>query len=336
MLRNKAYLGTLVWNKKRYDMKVKTKDGHGKGYRYVNNDASKIVETPNAHEAIISQKEFDEVQRRLAKNRTNSVVRFKNNIYHLSGVLRCHACGMTYRGKMATTNHRLGTKQAWYHCSSEGQYYYKKCHNKAVSAEAINAQVWEIIDIISQNVHVLEELGDAIKCSIEEPEECYREQLENMEELLGKNLVKQKEFYEVFKEDKINVDIYKEKAEILRNEEKKLRTDIKLAQLKILDKRNSINVMKETQDFLLSLKKNSGEESLDYNIKTFMRIIFKNIYISDQKIVMPKLEINQPWKFCWEEGVKWTKPTKNSQKSFKTAQRLPTDALSYWRPTAVK
>ena len=86
ILKNKVYLGILIWNRKHYDTKDKTKSGEGKGYRYVKNDPSKVIETPGAHEAIISQKEFDEVQRLLQRNRTTSVVRFKNNIYHLTGV----------------------------------------------------------------------------------------------------------------------------------------------------------------------------------------------------------------------------------------------------------
>ena len=37
----------------------------------------------------------------------------------------------------------------------------------------------------------------------------------------------------------------------------------------------------------------------------FMRIIFKAIYIQNQEIV--KVEINQPWKMCYEEGMKCPK-----------------------------
>ena len=91
----------------------------------------------------------------------------------------------------------------------------------------------------------------------------------------------------------------------MRNEEKKLRQDVKAIQLKILEKRNSINLVKATQDFLLKLRSNPNTQQMDYLIKTFMRIIFKGIYIQNQEIV--KVEINQPWKMCYEEGLKWLK-----------------------------
>lgn len=69
------------------------KNGEGKGYKYVNNDPSKIIEVPNTHEAIITQNEFDEARALLKRNRTNGVVRFRNNVYHLSGILKCNECG---------------------------------------------------------------------------------------------------------------------------------------------------------------------------------------------------------------------------------------------------
>jgi len=171
-----------------------------------------------------------------------------------------------------------------------------------VTADTINKQVWDIIDTISKNIHVIEGLGDFIKLSAAEPEHCYIEELETKEKNLGKNLEKQKALYEVFSEDKINIDIYKDKAELLRNEEKKFRQDVKVIQLKILEKRNSVDIEKEARDFLLRLKTNPTGKQMDYLVKTFMRIVFKAIYIQNQEIV--KLDINQPWKMCYEEGLK--------------------------------
>lgn len=329
ILKNKVYLGTLIWNRKHYDTKEKTHDGEGKGYKYVKNDPSKIIEVPNAHEAIIPQKEFDEVQRLLQRNRSNSVIRFKNNIYHLTGVLRCNECGRGYRGHMSTVNHRTKEKREWYHCSSKGSYYIK-CNNKSVTADAINGQVWDIVDIICQNLSVLEGLGDIVKLTASEPEKCYIEQLEEKEKLLNRNLEKQKGLYEVYSEDKINIDIYKERAELLRNEEKKLKSDIKAIQLMIIEKRNSANLIQLTQDFLLRLKNTSPTQQSDFVIKSFMRLIFKNIFIANQEIV--KIEINEPWKMCYEEGLKWL----TQEKTEKEQKRARRSYVSFCVPSDVK
>ena len=179
---------------------------------------------------------------------------------------------------------------------------YVKCNNKYVKADVINKQVWDIIDTISKNLHVIEELSDVIKLTATEPEQKSIEDLEAKEKELSRNLEKQKGLYEVFSEDKINIDIYKDRAELLRNEEKRFRQDVKAIQLKILEKRNSVNLVKATQDFLLCLRSNPNTEKMDYLIKTFMRIIFKGIYIQNTEIV--KVDINEPWKMCYDEALK--------------------------------
>jgi len=161
-------------------------------------------------------------------------------------------------------------------------------------------------------LHVIEELSDVIKLTATEPEQKSIEDLEAKEKDLSKNLEKQKGLYEVFSEDKINIDIYKDRAELLRNEEKRFRQDVKSIQLKILEKRNSVNLVKATQDFLLCLRSNPNTEKMDYLVKTFMRIIFKGIYIQNTEIV--KVDINEPWKMCYEEGLKWQKKSETTTK----------------------
>jgi len=330
ILQNKVYLGTLLWNKRRYEKKEKTKDGHGKGYKYVNNDPSAIIEVPNAHKPIIKLKDFEAAQKLLKRNRKNSVIKFKNNVYHLSGVLRCNECGKTYRGYMAVTNHRTQEKKQWYRCSSVGTHYLK-CNAKSIVAEDIDRQVWGVLDTICQNLHVLEEFEDFVKISAFNPEEGLIKELEEKEETVHKNIKKQKTLYEVFSEDKINTSVYKEKAELLSNEEKRLKSEIKLIQIKILDSQNSIDIIKDTQDFLLRLNKVKTKEDSDYAIKTFMRTIFKSIHIQNKEIV--KIDINYPWKLCYEEGVKCLNQLKTNKKETKKASR---EKVYYWSPTAVR
>ncbi|OPY88347.1 MAG: DNA-invertase hin [Smithella sp. PtaU1.Bin162] len=333
ILKNKVYLGMIVWNRKRYEKKEKTKGGEGKGYKYVKNDPSKVLEIKNTHEPIITEQEFNAVQKLLDRNRNKGIVRFRNTIYYLSGVLKCNECGRTYRGHMAKVNHRTGEKRAWYHCSSK-EAYYMKCSNKSVTADSVNEQVWDIIDVIHKNIDVLEEMEDVIKLSVEEPEECFIAELEEKQKLLSKNIEKQKGLYEVYSEDKINIEIYKERAGRLSNEEKKLKSDIKTIQLKILEKRNSVNVVKETQDFLVKLRSMPKDEHSDFVIKSFMRIIFKGIYIHNQEVV--KVELNQPWKLCYDEGLKWIKQAENNEKTAKTEKKIRRSYVSFCVHSDVK
>lgn len=101
--------------------------------------------------------------------------------------------------------------------------------------------------------------------------------------------------------------------------------------ISILDKRNSADLTKATQDFLIGLKNTSHNEQSDYAIKTFMRIIFKSIHIYNQEIV--RVELNQPWKMCYEQGEKWLKQEKTGQKAQKTTQKTKRSYVSYCAPS---
>ena len=138
----------------------------------------------------------------------------------------------------------------------------------------------------------------------------------------------------MFSQDSINLEIYKDRAELLRNEEKKLRQDIRGVQLKILDKRNSINLNRATQDFLLHLRKNSDNSQMDFLVKTFMRIIFKAVYIQNQEIVT--FELNEPWQTCYDEGIKWNNTSKIPQQTTTPSGIHHANSACYWRPTDVR
>ena len=331
ILRSKVYLGSLVWNRRRYNTKEKTKNGFGKGYKYVNNAPTQVIEVQNTHEPIITQKEYDEVQVLLSRNRTNAVVKFRNSIYHLSGILKCNECGGNYRGVMVISNRRIGKKRAWYRCSSVGIKHIN-CNNKSVTADEIEKQAWDIIDVIRKNVHVLEGLTDAIKLNASEPEKVYVDQLTEKEDLLKKNIDKQKGLYELFSEDKINLELYKDKADALRQEEKRLKQDIRDVQIKIIDRRNSMNIVRAVQDFLLRLRAEpADDEGRSFLMKTFMRIIFKEIKIQDREIV--KFELNEPWKMCYEEGTKWMQMREIEQTPTETESE---NSVCFWLRTDVK
>jgi len=300
ILKNKVYLGTLVWNRKHYSKKLKTKSS--KRYRYLLNDPSEVIEVPNTHEAIITQKEFDMAQAKRARNRTTNVIRFKDNIYHLSGVLFCKKCNLPYRGHMLSRNSVTHEKRAWYRCSSIN-YLDRECDNKAVTANALEYQVWEILEVVANNIRVLENLEEAITMASIEPEEHYLRVVKDLEAKLAKNLRNQKTLFEMHADDKINVEVYKEKAEELRSEEKRLKTEIRYNQLKLLDNQEGADNALRAQGFLSKFRNlKDAREFTDHDIKEFVRIIFRRIEVEDQRIV--SFDLNQPWKYCYERGVK--------------------------------
>jgi len=300
ILRSKTYLGMMVWNKKHYDKKQKTESG--KGYKYVRNDPSKVIEVPNTHEAIITQTEFDRAQELLDRNRKTKVIRFRDTIYHLSGVVFCKRCGLTYRGNMLSVNSRTKEKRAWYRCSSISRVD-RQCNNKGITANVLEKEVWAILEVIIKNIHIFENLKEAIKLAKSEPEEHYFSLLKELELKLASNLEKQKGLYQVYKEDKINLELYKQEAEKLRAEEKKLEVEIRHTQIKILEQQDSVDNTLRVHAFLSRLVASANQKVLkDSDIKEFVRIVFKRIEVDDQKMV--NFELNQPWKLCYEQGIK--------------------------------
>ena len=98
---------------------------------------------------------------------------------------------------MSITNHRTKVKRPWYRCSSKGVSYLKS-NNASVSADTIDRQVWDIIDVVRQNVHVIEKLGDMIKLNASQPEQVFLDELEGLTKQLNKNFEEQKGLFEVF------------------------------------------------------------------------------------------------------------------------------------------
>ena len=50
------------------------------------------------------------------------------------------------------------------------------------------------------------------------------------------------------------------------------------------------------------MRKIQHNEQIDFLIKSFMRIVFKAIYIQNQEIV--SFELNEPWQTFYDEGLK--------------------------------
>lgn len=300
ILKNKVYLGTLVWNRKHYSKKLKTKSG--KGYRYLPNDPSEIIEVSNAHDPVIDKRDFDLTQDKLARNKTTNVIRFKDNVYYLSGVVYCKPCGLPFRGNMLSRNSTSGEKRAWYRCSSTS-HVIRHCRNKAVTSNALEIQVWAILEVIAKSMHVVKNLKDAILIAAAEPEEHYFHLVAQIERAVEKNLRTQKLLFDAHADDNISPEIFKEKAEELRVEEKKFKKDIQCAQARLLTNDQGVDNRLRAQNFLCRIQDlTSAKEFTDQDVKEFVRIIFRRIDVENQRIV--SFELNQPWKYCYETGLR--------------------------------
>lgn len=130
ILKNELYIGTMVQGKNRkINYKVKQS-------RPI--EESEWIRVARTHEAIISKRVFEEVQR-LAKLDTRTAPR-EESVYILSGFLRCGCCG---QNMVRRTSVKRGKKYYYYHCST-----YKRgegCSSHNISEEKLMQRVLQKI-----------------------------------------------------------------------------------------------------------------------------------------------------------------------------------------------
>jgi len=313
ILKNKVYLGKLVWNRNHYDMRRKTKNGEGKGYRYIKNSPSKVIEVDGVHEAIIDSETFDMVQKKRESNATykGGYTRYKNRVYYISGLLYCAECGMKYHGVMLDSNHRTKEKKPWYRCISKS-YPSVICKNPQVSAENLEKQlVDKFLYPMALGFPVQDAAEDIygeilLKQSVKEPIEHYTDQHQLKRKCLDQNLKQQSELYELYKGNHINIEVYRQKATELRQEEGILQKDMQSLKVKIIDRERGVEQRIRTQYFLKSLKERDYQFT-EHEKKEFMRIIFRKIVIQNKEIVSEQVDMSEPWNFFYNRGLECQK-----------------------------
>jgi hypothetical protein len=123
---------------------------------------------------------------------------------------------------MLSRNSTTGEKRAWYRCSSIS-HVIRHCHNRGVTANALEIQVWAILEALAQSLHVIKNLKDAIIVAAAEPEEHYLHLVSQINLKKEKNLRSQKLLFKAHADDAISPEVFKEEAAGLRAEEKKLK-----------------------------------------------------------------------------------------------------------------
>ncbi len=338
ILKNKVYLGNLVWNRNRYDTRTKTKNGSGKGYRYVKNSPSNVIEVDGAHEAIIDRETFDRVQKKRESNTTygGGYTRYKNRVYYLSGLLYCAECGMKFHGVMLDSNHLRKEKKPWYRCTSKS-YPNVVCKNPQISAENLENQLKDEFlypmafgfPVEDAADDIYREVGEAIlKKSTHEPIEHYQVQSQLKRKCLDQNLKQQSELYDLHKANLMNIEVYRQKAAEFRQEELRIQKDIQILKLKIIDQERGVEQRIRTQYYLKSLKE-GGYQFTENEKREFMRIIFRKIVIQGKAIVSKQIEMSEPWNFFYHRGLE-------CQRKQLSQNRKSDRCVSVLKPSAVK
>ena len=115
ILKNESYTGTLIQGKRR-KINYKVKKSHDVG-------SENWIRVEDAHDAIISKGEFQQVQQLLELDTRTAPS--QTTVYPLSGFLRCADCGQNMIRRTVTKN---GKKYQYYHCSTYKKNEIKSHH----------------------------------------------------------------------------------------------------------------------------------------------------------------------------------------------------------------
>ena len=151
ILSNPVYTGTLVQGKEttpNYKVKKKVKRDQGRWSR-----------VENAHEAIIAAVDFSNVQEQLEMDTRTGTA--KEQVYHLSGVVKCGDCGANMVRKTVPSGKR---KFVYYVCGGHKRNK-DVCSPHSINAKALEESVLKLLNCQIRNVtdlgRILDKLDDA-------------------------------------------------------------------------------------------------------------------------------------------------------------------------------
>jgi len=278
ILRNPIYTGKIVWNKYHYT---------AHNTKRVKNHQSKWVVGQGKHETIISQKNYDDVQAKLERNRRGGVVRAKSGSYILTGIVYCATCKRRYYGVNQSFGYKIvdgkKTRQTrrYYKCSAKS-YTNEKCGNKFVVAAYLEKEVLEILKIaITPFIHDKRK-QELLKSHLllENNTQTLAKKYEKAKQDLKENLRRQEKLSELYSKDLLAIEAYKNQFIPLKNEAEQLRMSVAGYDLQLAKSERS----EEYEHVLKLITKRKLIDGEKLNIdeaesKLLLKIIFKEIIV---------------------------------------------------------
>ena len=207
MLRNEAYVGTLVWNKYAKGLGGKQKKPE-----------AEVIRVPDSHGALVDRHVFDQVQGMLTARRPSVKHPMRvSSRYLLSGLAHCARCGSTAVG----TNGKSG-RFLYYSCNSRIMKGTTACDAPSMNAGKLEAFV---VDRIRENILTEENLGQLAKLANEELGVSRRraeKRIEGLEQERGSVDQKLARLYVALESGKVEIDDLAPRLKELRAEHREL------------------------------------------------------------------------------------------------------------------
>ncbi|MDP8265261.1 MAG: recombinase family protein [Candidatus Aceula lacicola] len=289
ILKNKIYLGKIEWARYTFDEVERKKTGKRK---VIKNDPANILIFEGKHEALISEEDYDFVQKKLAANRRGQLHRNRNAGYPLTGLLYCGKCNHRFRGASQLSSRKTKEKKRYYRCCGKVEHDID-CKNSSFKAEYIEPQIFAIIRMIVEHPKLQNARVEGLTRFNEYSNNTDLEvEAKNLKDKLRKNLKKQKQLWRSHSEGCMTYEVYKNESIDVRAEEQRINSDLAKLDMKTIEKERS-------EEYELRLKKVVSEfkrtcDKMDLMLtKEFLQLIFKRIVVKDRRIV--ELVVYEPF-----------------------------------------
>lgn len=203
MLKNEAYTGITVYNKR---APVRS------GRKY--NSKNEWLIIPNTHTPIISEEDFDTVQKNLENKRKNvdysKIDRSAISSAPLAGLVFCGNCGNLYL-QTSGKSHTSGKKIYYYQCGSK-RHGKTVCNNHNIPALLLERfVVYRLQEILTSDMYK-ERFEEQLKLRIESLRSKKKDINNIMNDISKLNTQKEKLLNFILEEDDISlINVYKEK-----------------------------------------------------------------------------------------------------------------------------
>jgi len=264
ILENEVYLGHLLQGKStRPNYKVKEQ---------IDVKSDEWIRVEHTHEAILSQSEYDLVQRLLMIDTRRAPG--QNKVYLFSGVLYCAKCGESLVRRPISSEKG---KYEYYGCYTKDRKM--KCKGISIRESAIETAV---LQAIRKHIELIIEMDKLYQFVDQIPiRQSEVKTLDEQLQVLGNNLTRYKmvkaSLYETFHEGLINQEEYLDLKSIYDKEEKEIEYCIH----RLTGKRKRfLEGKSDNQQFVQFFKKHRNINSLDR--RTLVMLVYK-IYVSSNK-----------------------------------------------------
>ena len=265
---------------------------------------------PDTHEGIVTQEEFDTVQRLMTSRRREQNAGGFENIF--SGVIKCADCGYAMRAASANRRKRPDIIDCvQYTCNNYGRYGNVMCTAHSIEArDLFNAVLADINRFADMAVND-EKAVRAIEKRLTETDQSRARALEKEQRKLNKRLAELDRLFSSLYEDKVMERITERNFEMMSGKYQKEQLEIEARLREVTETLNdSYEKSQGVRDFLSLIRNYQGLKELD---ATIINALIDKILVSEREKLTDgtvRQEIKIYYKFIGFVGELHITPTK--------------------------